>query len=78
MMKKSSQHVVPTPRGGWAVRSAGATRSTKTFSSQQEAVNFAKALAKSQGAVLYVHRKDGSIRERSSYGNDRFPPRVKW
>lgn len=67
---KKSQHVVPRTHGGWAVRKAGAARASKVFTSQQEAVKYAKDLAQKEGGEMYLHRSDGTVRDRSSYGND--------
>jgi hypothetical protein len=42
---------------------------------QQEAIDAATALARKQRTELYIHGRDGRIRERNSYGNDRHPPK---
>ena len=73
-MSKISKHVVPSPNGGWAVRNSGASRATRTFGTQAEAVRFGRAAAKTHHAELYVHGKDGTIKEKNSYGHDPFPP----
>jgi hypothetical protein len=75
-MIKSSQHVVPKD-GSWAVRKEGASRATKVFGTQGEAVKFARDVAKKHCGELYVHRADGTIRDRKSYGNDPCPPKDK-
>lgn len=75
-MAKSNQHVVPKD-GGWAVRKQGATKATKIFTNQSEAVQFARGVAKKQSGELFIHKADGTIRERRSYGNDPCPPRDK-
>ena len=73
-MATKGQHVVP--RGGrWSVRRAGAARASSTFDTQAEAIERARDLAKSQGTEVYIHSKDGRIRERNSYGNDPYPPK---
>jgi hypothetical protein len=72
-----NQHVVPSPNGGWSVRHSGAARATRTFDSQSAAIDFARQKARREGSELYVHRSDGTIRERNSYGNDPHPPRDK-
>lgn len=67
------QHVVP--RGDeWAVRGAGNERDTSRHRTQQEAIRVARGIARNQRSELFVHGKDGKIRERNSYGNDPFPP----
>lgn len=74
-MSKTGRHVVPSPNGGWAVRKSGAERATRVFGTQQAAEKFARTLAKKENAELYIHRKDGTIRQRDSYGQDPHPPR---
>ncbi|MEX2374262.1 MAG: DUF2188 domain-containing protein [Dehalococcoidia bacterium] len=74
-MAKKSQHVVPTEDGAWAVRSAGSSRATKKFRTQSEAIAVGRRIAKNQGSDLLIHRSDGRIREKDSYGKDPFPPR---
>ncbi|MCA3700533.1 MAG: DUF2188 domain-containing protein [Brevundimonas sp.] len=69
-----NQHVVPN-RGGWSVKSAGSSRAAKTFTTQRDAIAHAREVAKRQGSELYIHGTDGRIRDRDSYGNDRFPPK---
>jgi hypothetical protein len=74
MSKGKSQHVVPRD-GEWAVKRAGSERATTIVSTQQEAIKIAKEIAQNQGAELFIHGRDGQIRERNSYGNDSFPPK---
>lgn len=69
-MSKNSKHVVPSPSGGWAVKNTGALRATRTFDTQAKAVTFAQKVAKKTHSELYVHRKDGTILTKDSYGND--------
>lgn len=76
-MTKNGTHVVPRDNDGWAVRKEGASRASKIFTTQADAVKYARELAQKEKAELYVHRRDGTIRERDSYGNDPFPPKDK-
>ncbi|WP_436355503.1 DUF2188 domain-containing protein [Brevundimonas sp. CEF1] len=69
------KHVVPRANGEWAVRNSGATRATKVFDTQAAAIKFGRNAAKKDGVEFYVHRKDGTIRERDSYGRDPHPPK---
>jgi len=76
-MRKSKQHVVPKQSGGWAVRKSGASRASRVFETQYDAVTYARQLARKEGSELYVHGLDGTIRERDSYGSDPVPPRSR-
>lgn len=64
-----NQHVVPTD-DGWGVRGENNSRLTKRTRTQQEAINRAKEIAKNQCSEVVIHRPDGTIRDKDSYGND--------
>ena len=73
-MSGSGQHVAP--RGGkWIVRRTGASRASAIFDTQIEAIERARDLARTQGTELYIHGRDGRIRERNSFGGDPVPPK---
>lgn len=72
-MSKKSIHVVTHPNGGWAVRRSGAARASRTFVTQSAAIDYGKDVAKKATSELYIHRPNGLIRDRNSYGND---PRI--
>lgn len=74
MSEKKGHHVVPDG-GKWSVRKAGAAKASATFETQAEAVIRGKELAQRQRTELYVHGRDGRIRERNSFGRDPFPPK---
>lgn len=76
-MSTKGKHVVPRQNGGWAVKTAGTSRAGKVFENKVDAVKYARNSAKKTNGELYVHGKDGTIKERRSYGNDPFPPRDK-
>ena len=42
---------------------------------QAKAIQRAREIARNQESELFIHGKNGRIRERDSYGNDPFPPR---
>jgi len=69
-----SQHVVPVD-GEWAVRGEGNSRLTSIHDTQAEAIEAAREIAINQGTEVVIHRRDGRIRDKDSYGNDPFPPR---
>lgn len=71
-MTEKSQHVVPTPKG-WSVRRHGANRATRVFDREEDAVAFAREVAKKAGTELFLHRRDGTVREMNSYGRRAAP-----
>ncbi len=73
-MPRKGQHVVPRDNK-WAVRKSGADRVTRKYGTQREAIDAAREIARNQRTEVYIHGRDGRIRERDSYGNDPFPPR---
>jgi hypothetical protein len=73
-MSKKNQHVVPRD-GNWAIRGAGNSKVTKVVATQSEAVKIARQISINQGSELFIHRPNGQIRERNTYGKDNFPPR---
>lgn len=74
MKMGKNQHVVR--RGNeWAVLGEGNTRDTSRHSTQAEAFEVAREIAKNQKSELFLHGLDGKIRERNSYGNDPYPPK---
>lgn len=67
-----NQHI--TPKGStWQVKGAGNTKATKIFNTQKEAIEYGKSIAQNQGVELIVHRPNGQIRDKDSYGNDPCP-----
>ncbi len=73
-MTKKNQHVVPH-NGGWAVKPEGAAAPTATTRTQDEAIRIAREQARVAGTEVVIHRPDGRIRDRDSYGNDPNPPK---
>jgi hypothetical protein len=69
-----NQHVVKHS-DGWAVKGAGNDKATRVKKTQQEAIDIAKQIAKNQQSELFIHGRNGKIRERNSYGNDPFLPK---
>lgn len=68
-MAGKNQHVVP--RGDkWAVKGAGNERATSLHETQAEAAAAAREIARNQKSELFIHRPDGRIRDRDSYGPD--------
>ena len=73
-MASKGQHVVPR-NGKWAIRRSGSDKATKIFDTQKEAIVQGRRIARNQGTELYIHGRDGRIRDRDSYGQDPHPPK---
>jgi len=71
-----NQHVVPH-KGKWAVRGEGNKRVTSIHDTQGKAIDVAREIAQRQGSEVVIHRPDGRIRDKDSYGNDPCPPKDK-
>lgn len=76
MTKKRDIHVVPRDKG-WATRREGAGRVGSTHDTQREAIETGRERAIKEGVELVIHRRDGTIRDSDSYGNDPTPPHDK-
>lgn len=73
-MSKKNQHVVPHGNE-WAVRGEGNQRYTQITQTQSEAIQIARDIAQNQRTELFIHNRQGQIRERNTYGNDNYPPK---
>ena len=67
-----NQHVVPH-NGKWAVRGAGNSRVTATFRTQEQARVQARRIAIREQSEVVIHRPNGQIRDKDSYGHDPYP-----
>lgn len=68
---QKSVHVVPH-EGGWSVKRMGASKGN-VYEKKERAVGMARNRAKRDAVDLFIHGRDGRIRERNSYGTDLFP-----
>lgn len=73
-MTKKNQHVVPH-EGGWAVRREGSEKVTRITRTQKEAIDIARQIAQNQRTEVVIHRRNGRIRDKDSYGHDPCPPK---
>ncbi|OXT01639.1 hypothetical protein B7H23_01315 [Notoacmeibacter marinus] len=73
-MSGKNQHVVPHG-DKWAVRGAGNDRVTSTHDTQEGARRAARQIAINQQSEVVIHRPNGEIRDKDSYGNDPHPPK---
>lgn len=69
MAKSKNVHVVPNG-DQWSVRRENAQRSSGNFPTQSAAAAQARQMARRENGELFIHRQNGQIRDRDSYGND--------
>lgn len=73
-MPRRNVHVVPHA-DGWAVRVEGNSRVSSTHDTKHAAELAGHDRAARDHVELLVHRRDGVITERSSFGHDPYPPK---
>lgn len=69
-----NQHVVPHGKE-WAVIGEGNSKYTALTTTQSEAIDIARDIAQNQNSELFIHNRQGQIRERNTYGSDPNPPK---
>lgn len=68
-------HVTPHPAGGWQVKTDHAQRAIVRTNTQREAIDKARPIARHNESELVIHRPNGQIRDKDSYGRDPYPPK---
>lgn len=69
-------HVVKSRNGDdWSVKTENSQKAYRNVSTQKEAIEIGKSVAKNNSSELIIHGTDGKIREKNSYGNDNHPPK---
>lgn len=74
MPDKPAIHTTPKD-GKWTNIREGASRASKIFDTKAEAQAAGRAAARRDKVEHIIHKKDGTIGERNSYGNDPHPPK---
>jgi hypothetical protein len=73
-MAKRNVHVVRRD-DGWAVLREGAQRDSSHHDTQGQAIRAGERSARADQVELFIHGRDGKIRDRDSYGPDPCPPK---
>jgi uncharacterized protein YdaT len=73
---KRDVHVIRS-RDGWVVRREGSERASSVHSTQRQAIDAARPIARRERAEVFTHGTDGRIRYSDSYGRDPNPPKDK-
>ncbi len=75
-MRKRTNHVVPSS-SGWSVKKSGSSRASRIFDNKKSAVEYGRELSRNERTELYIHKRNGMIQDKRSYGNDPYPPKDK-
>lgn len=75
-MAKKNVHVVPNGKG-WSTKLEGTAKPLSNHRTQQAASEAGKKVAQQNQSELVIHRPNGQIRDKDSYGNDPCPPKDK-
>lgn len=59
------------------MKGEGNSRTSKRTETKDEAIVLARKIAKNQKSELVIHRRDGKIKDKDSFGNDPHPPKDK-
>lgn len=59
----------------WASRKEGASKVSKIFDTQKEAIDYSRTQAKKIKSEHRIQGKDGKFRDADSYGKDPYPPK---
>jgi hypothetical protein len=69
-MMDKDYHVIAGMNGGWKVIRRGSSRAAKTFKTQDEAIDYGKAISHNHRTDLIIHGPDGRLQKRESYLTD--------
>lgn len=72
-INEKTVHVTPREDGPWSVVPDGAQRASSVHATQAEASSAGRDTDVREQTKLYIHGRDGQIRDRDSYGNDLHP-----
>jgi hypothetical protein len=75
MSKRQNVWVVHRSDNSWGVQREGGERPSHVTSTQQEANNIAREIARNNGVDRITQGRDGRIVSHDSYGNDPCPPK---
>jgi hypothetical protein len=75
MPNKRNHWITPQDKG-WGDLREGNQRPSRVYSTQKEAFEAAREIAKKEGGEVFIQNRGGKIRERNTYGKaDPYPPK---
>jgi hypothetical protein len=75
-MRKKEVHTVPNPAGGGWVNKVGGEVVSR-HRTQENAVERGREISRQHHTEHAIHRRNGTIGRKNSYGNDPNPPKDK-
>lgn len=69
-MPRDTHRVMPHPDGGWQVKRDGGKRASHVTDTKAEAEKLGREISRNQETELQIHKRDGTIGESDSHGND--------
>eukprot|EP01156_Anaeramoeba_ignava_P007941 Anaeramoba_ignava/a354808_135.p1 GENE.a354808_135~~a354808_135.p1 ORF type:complete len:136 (-),score=46.65 a354808_135:16-423(-) len=63
--RKQPYHITTHPDGGWQIKRGKAKKALRRFDTQNQAIEFAKALEKEKGESYIIHKADGTTRKKT-------------
>jgi hypothetical protein len=74
-MAKKDVHTTPNPEGkGWVNKVAGKPTGV-THRTQENAADAGRKIARQNESEHSIHRRDGTVGPKNSYGPDKHPPK---
>lgn len=73
-MKKKNVHVIPRGKD-WLVKTEKSEKAYRVVDTQKKAIDIARNVAINNQSELLIHRMDNKIREKNTYGKDKYPPK---
>ena len=77
MGQKKDVHTTPNANGSGWVNSVGGKPEGTVHRTQRTAAERGREIARQNHSEHAIHRRDGTIGEKNSYGNDPNPPKDK-
>lgn len=75
MAAKKHIHIVPNPEGGWDVKNEKKPTPVAHTPKKEDAVTIGREHARQEQCDVIIHKRDGTIEKRDSYGSDPYPPK---
>lgn len=73
-MGNDNLHVMRSPTGdSWSVVKEAGPRTIRVFETRQAAITHGATLARDAQSGLYIHKPDGMIQEKRTYGHEKSP-----